>query len=82
MNSILEFFVNKIQISEGGSFIELDTTILFTSELDNIRTKKEEGIHRSYCNFVITYDEYLRLHLKVGDSIKVNISRIIPHVKH
>lgn len=80
MNSILEFFVNKIQISEGGSFIELDTTILFTSELDKI--KKEEGIHRSYCNFVITYDEYIRLHLKVGDSIKVNLTKIKNHAKH
>jgi len=77
MKSELEFIVNKISLSGSGGMVEVDTTILITDCMVN----QHDGLHRQYCNFVITYEEYIRVRLKVGDCIRIDIRRIISHVK-
>ena len=78
MKSELEFIVHKIQLSENGSMVEIDTQILITSNME----KQHDGLHRQYCNFIITYSEYLRMKLKVGDSIRIDIIKVISYVNH
>ncbi len=75
MKSEIEFIVNKLQLTENGTMVEVDTSILHTDK------SKNEGMHRQYCNFVLYYEEYLRLRPKVGDCIRVDIKKIIPHSK-
>jgi len=77
MKSELEFIVNTIKLSGNGGMVEVDTTILITDKMEC----QHDGLHRQFCNFIITYEEYIRLHLKVGDCIRMDIKRIISHVK-
>lgn len=74
MKSIMEFFVNKLEITDDGTIVNVDTQVLTKFEGE----KLVDGfkLPRSYCNFVITYDEYIRMRLKVGDSIKIIVSKI------
>lgn len=78
MKSELEFIVNKLQLSSNNGMVEVDATILITDKMVN----QHDGLHRQYCNFIITYNEYIRMRLKVGDYIRMNISKIIAHAKY
>lgn len=74
MKSIIELFVTKLSISDAGTVVAVDTQVL-----TNLTDEKSEGFYnlpRGYCNFVMTYDEYIRMKLKVGDSIRIDIFKV------
>ncbi len=65
----MQFYVEKLHITGNAHHVEVNTSIL---DIDG--DKVEEG--RQYCNFIITYDEYVKLNLKVGDCIKISVSKV------
>jgi len=75
MKSEIELKVNRIQLSETGTMVEVDTSIMHTDKTMN------EGIHRQHCNFVLYYEEYLRMRLKVGDYIRIDVIKTTKHTK-
>ena len=76
MRSDLEFIVNTIKLSGSGGMVEIDTQILITGGME----KQHDGLHRQYCNFIVNYSEYLRMRLKVGDCVRIDIKKIISNI--
>lgn len=64
----MEFYVEKLQITDNSRHVQVDTSVLDTD--GNV----PEG--RKYCNFIISYGEYVKLNLRVGDSLSILITKL------
>ncbi len=64
----MEFFIETLHITNDVRHVEINTSVIDTDG-DTVKG-------RTYCNFVITYDEYIKLKLKVGDSVTISISNL------